>query len=145
MATDEPKTEREPAKPDKKKGLDHMIAATGYSLSGVGMASHETAVRHEIVLGVIHFVAVLLLPLSFEARILLTLSWFVIVITELLNTAIEAVVDLASPDRHPLAKRAKDVASAAVFTAILCFGTCWGVTLLYLVVKRFFPGLLPLF
>ena len=137
MATEESRKDDE-AKPGKKTGFDHFIAATGYSLSGMGMASHETAVRHEIVLGVIHFIAVLLVPLSLEAKLLLTLAWFAIVITELLNTALEAVVDLASPGRHPLAKRAKDVASAAVFMALVGFGTCWGVALIHLIYMKCF-------
>lgn len=138
MATDEREKCGEGEKPAKKKGIGHVIAATDYSLSGVEMASHETAVRHEVILGVIHFIAVVSIPLSMEMRILLTFGWFSILITELLNTAIESVVDLASPERHPLAKRAKDVASAAVFTALVGFGTCWGLALLHLIYIRCF-------
>ncbi len=116
---------------EKKSGIEHLVAATNYSLSGVEMASHETAIRHEIILGVFHFIAVLAIPLSVEIRLILSVSWFLVVVTELMNTAVEAVVDIASPERRPLAKRSKDVASAAVFTALVCFGTSWGYALLF--------------
>ncbi len=140
MKTDEPKTENETGKPDKKKGLDHMIAATGYSLSGVGMASHETAIRHEIVLGVIHFIVLLVMPFSIETKLILTCTWFLVVVVEMMNTAVEAVVDIASPERQPLAKRAKDVASAAVFTTLVCLGVCWGLAVLHWAYVRWFAA-----
>lgn len=119
------------AKPERKTGLAHLIASTGYSLSGLGMACGETAIRHELLLGVVHFVALALVGLPFVVGLALTVCWFVVVIAELLNTAIEAVVDLASPGRHPLAKRAKDVASAAVFMALLLLGGAWALALLF--------------
>lgn len=64
-----------------------------------------------------------------ERAILLALGLLVLV-TELLNTAIEAVVDLASPERHPLAGRAKDFGSAAVVVAALAAGVAWAAILI---------------
>lgn len=131
------KNARTTAKPEPKKGLAHLAASTTYSLSGIGIASKETAIRHEMILGAIHFLAVILLDLTLPFRLLLIAVWFVVVITELLNTAIEAVVDLASPERHRLAKRAKDVASAAVFAALVLFGVGWVFALAELLSRKF--------
>lgn len=125
------------AKPTRKTGIAHLIASTGYSLSGLRMAFQETAIRHELLLGVIHFTALAVLPLSLAVRLVLIAVWFAVVIAELLNTAIEAVVDLASPERHPLAKRAKDVASAAVFMGLVLLGVSWALTIGTLVWERF--------
>lgn len=119
------------AKPARKTGLAHLIASTGYSLAGLVQACGETAVRHELLLGVVHFTALALVALPLGARLALIVCWFVVVIAEFLNTAIEAVVDLASPGRHPLAKRAKDVASAAVFLALVQLGVAWMLVVLY--------------
>ena len=58
--------------------------------------------------------------------IILLMSCLVVLITELLNSAIEAVVDLASPEIHPLAGRAKDIGSAAVFIALMQVLMVWG-------------------
>lgn len=123
------------AKPKQKRGLAHLAASTRYSLSGLGMALQETAVRHELILGALHFTALFFVPLDFTVKLLLSCLWFGILVVELLNTALEAVVDLASPGLHPLAKRAKDVASAAVFVALTGFGLAWGVAVLRLLCR----------
>ncbi len=125
-----------------KEELDHLVAATNYSLSGIDMASRETSVRHEIILGFLHFTAVVFMPFTFETKLVLTVVWFFVVVTELLNTAVESVVDIASPERRLLAKRAKDVASAAVFTALVCFGLSWAAALAHWAYVRFFAELM---
>jgi diacylglycerol kinase len=61
--------------------------------------------------------------------LLLTLAWLGLLVVEILNTAIEAVVDLASPERHPLAKQAKDLASAAVTIAIVANILAWATAI----------------
>jgi len=96
------------------------------------MAIGETAVRQELLLGVVNLVAIFLLPLTPATRIVLFALWMGVLIVELLNTAIEAVVDLVSPDYHELAKRAKDLCSAAVFLSLTTFFAAWA----YVIVLR---------
>jgi diacylglycerol kinase (ATP) len=66
------------------------------------------------------------LGLPWWFKLLLNLLWLVLLAVELLNTAIEAVVDLVSPGYHPLAKQAKDFGSAAVFCLLLAWIVAWG-------------------
>ena len=110
-----------------KTGIPRIIDATKYSWQGLkGTWSGEAAFRQELVL------AVILVPLAFVlgqttaeiAIMLLTLG--IVLIAELANSAIEAVVDRISPDRHPLSGRAKDIGSAMVFIALLFTGIIWG-------------------
>ncbi|HSC75845.1 MAG TPA: diacylglycerol kinase [Pseudomonadales bacterium] len=116
-----------PSKPGRK-GFARVVAAAGYSWSGFQQAwQYEAAFREEILL------LLLLAPAAFwlgqtaiETAVLLA-SCLVVLITELLNSAIEAVVDLASPDIHPLAARAKDIGSAAVFVALMQVLVVWGL------------------
>ena len=61
----------------------------------------------------------------FISALLLSALWGLVIIVELINTALEAVVDLASPEIHPLAKQAKDIASAAVFVSLMLFLLSW--------------------
>ncbi|MCQ2396290.1 MAG: diacylglycerol kinase, partial [Lentisphaeria bacterium] len=76
---------------------------------------HGVAFRQELVIGVVAVALAWTLPgLDVFWGVLLTLCWLLLPTTEVLNTAIEDVVDLASPGIHPLAKRAKDLGSAAV-------------------------------
>lgn len=112
--------------PSARTGLTRIVDATGYSLSGLQAAVRsETAFRQEAC------VAAVLLPLAFwigQSRVdtaLLVGSVFLVLIVELLNSAIEAAVDRVSLDRHELSKRAKDLASAAVFLALLLCAGLW--------------------
>ena len=114
----------------KEHGMTHVLAAFRYSMSGLRMALKETAVRHELIIVALHFSVMAVVGLSFERKFVLTLALSVIFITELLNTAIEAVVDLASPGQNSLAKKAKDLGSAAVFCALVLFFAGWGLTVL---------------
>lgn len=97
-------------------GVGHMIGAFKNSFCGFKVAFCDgCAFRQEIVLGVIEFA---LLPFVKEGpwvKMGLVAGWGLLLATELMNTAVEAVVDLASPEWHKLAKQAKDCASAAVF------------------------------
>lgn len=114
-----------------KTGLSRLVNAFGYTLDGFKAAfKHEDAFRQEV------FLAIILIPLAFylehEAvhRVLMIASLLLVLIVELLNSAIEAVVDRVSIERHALAKRAKDVASAAVFVALANMVVTWGLILL---------------
>ncbi len=115
-----------PSKPGRK-GIARILAAAGYSWSGFRQAwTHEAAFREEIIL------LTALTPVAFwlgqttTETVILLMSCLVVLITELLNSAIEAVVDLASPEIHPLAGRAKDIGSAAVFIALMQVLMVWG-------------------
>jgi diacylglycerol kinase (ATP) len=107
-------------------GFKRIVDATGYTLKGLSAAwRNESAFRQETVL------AVLLAPLAFwlgrslpEIALLLATLAFVLT-TELLNSAIEAVVDRASPELNELAGRAKDMGSAAVFVSLTTVVVVW--------------------
>lgn len=110
---------------EKTTGLTHLIKATGYSMKGLKSAiKNEAAFRHEL------FLAAILLPLAFWLGktaieiVLLVGSVLLVLIVELLNSAIEAVVDRVGREYHELSGRAKDLGSAAVFLAmVVCFFT----------------------
>ncbi|MBF0128177.1 MAG: diacylglycerol kinase [Magnetococcales bacterium] len=109
-------------------GWTRLINATGYSLLGMRAAwQNEAAFRQEAVL------TVLLTPLGFwlgqgaVERSLLIGSLLLVLAFELLNSGVEAVVDRIGPEHHPLAGRAKDLGSAAVFMALLNVALIWGL------------------
>lgn len=103
-----------------KTGLRRLISAFGYSMDGIKAAyEHEDAFRMEVLL------AAVLIPLAFYlgddamARAMMLASVFLVVMIELINSAIEATVDHTSLEKHALAKRAKDIGSAAVLLSLL--------------------------
>ena len=113
----------------KKRGIAHFVSSFGCSIEGLRTALSETAIRQELYLGIAHALAMVLVPLSLDMKIVLSVLWVAIIITELLNTAIETVVDLVCSDYHELAKRAKDLGSAAVFCGLVAYITSWGALL----------------
>lgn len=111
-----------------RRGLAHFRAAFGYSMAGFRHAlRHETSVRQELAAFVVLVPVALLLPVATTERVLLVLSMGLVLIVELLNSALEAAVDRISLERHELAGRAKDLGSSAVFTAIGLSVLCWTV------------------
>ena len=114
----------------KKKGIRHFLAALGYSLCGLREMMRETAFLHELILVFCHLIALFIMDVHFLPAFVLSSLLGVVLIVEMLNTAIESVVDMASPSFHYLAKRAKDLGSAAVFSAISLFLVGWIVVLL---------------
>ena len=113
-----------------KTGLRRLINATGYSFSGLAEATrHEDAFRQELVLVAILIPVGVWLGPTGIAKALLVGSLIVVLIVELLNSAIEATVDRISLENHPLAKRAKDVGSAAVMLALLNAAVVWMLVL----------------
>ena len=113
-----------------RTGLDRIRHAAGYSLQGlIGAYRHESAFRQEL------WLAALMLPLAFWLGrtwvkvALLTGSVVMVMVVELLNSAVEATVDRISFDLHELAKRAKDYGSAAVFLALALCGGIWAAAL----------------
>ena len=113
-----------------KKGLVRLWNATGYSRDGLLAAwRHEAAFREEVLL------AAVAIPLAFYFgktgvdRALLVGSIVLILIVEILNSGLEAIVDKASPEKHDLAKRAKDMGSAAVLLALVNAAAIWALVL----------------
>jgi len=107
-------------------GIDRIIKATGYSWLGLKAAwRHEAAFRQELMLAVVLAPAALYFGQSGVERALLLGSLFLVVIVELLNSAIEAVVDRFGGAQHALSGRAKDMGSAAVFVALACAAVVW--------------------
>lgn len=112
-------------------GLTRIVRAFGYSLQGFAACyRHEAAFRQEAL------IALLLVPLGLwlgetgAEKALLAGSWLLVMIVELINSAIEATVDRFGPERHELAGRAKDIGSASVFLAISLQLLVWAVILL---------------
>lgn len=108
-------------------GLTRIINATGYSMKGLKSAwINEAAFRQELVL------VLLLMPLACwlgdslnQVLLLIVISWLVVIV-EVLNSAIEAVVDRVGSEHHELSGRAKDLGSAAVFIALALNALVWG-------------------
>lgn len=114
-----------------KTGLRRLCNALGYSLDGLRAAyRHEAAFRQEVALAAVLIPAGLYLGASNVERALLVASVLIVLVVELLNSAVEAVVDRISLEHHVLAKRAKDTGSAAVLMSLLILGGVWGLVLL---------------
>jgi diacylglycerol kinase (ATP) len=112
-------------------GLRRILNATRFSLEGVAAAArHETAFRQELLLAAVLVPLGLWLGADGVERALLAGSVLMVLVVELLNSAVEAVVDRASPEHHELAKRAKDYGSAAVMVALAVTGLVWVLLLL---------------
>ncbi|MFP1741109.1 diacylglycerol kinase [Lonsdalea quercina] len=115
---------------NKATGITRLVKATGYSLQGLKQAwRHEAAFRQETILTLAGIIIACWLPVSILERLLLIGAVVLIVIVELLNSAIEAVVDRIGSEYHELAGRAKDLGSAAVLVACLLAAVVWGVLL----------------
>ena len=105
--------------PHKATGLRRLLNALGYSLSGLRFAwKDEAAFRQEVILAIILVPVAFMMPVGEIQRVLLVGSVMLVLVVEMINSAIEAVVDRASLDIHPLAKKAKDMGSAAVLLTL---------------------------
>lgn len=114
-----------------KTGLQRVWNALHYSLAGLRAAfTCEDAFRQEALLAALMIPASFFLPVSGIGRALMIASVLLVLIVELLNSAIEAAVDRVSLDRHHLSKRAKDIGSAAVLLALINVVLVWGCVLL---------------
>ncbi|MHB1374350.1 MAG: diacylglycerol kinase [Thauera sp.] len=114
-----------------KTGLRRVWNAFHYSLDGLQAAyRHEDAFRQELWLTLVAIPLALWLGDSGFERALMIASVLLVLIVELVNSAIEATVDRVSLERHQLAKRAKDIGSAAVLIALINAAAVWGLVLL---------------
>lgn len=119
------------ANPQKdRKGLNRIWHATGYSIAGLRAGWDETAFRQEAI------AAFVMVPLAFwigtdwVETALLAGSVLLVMIVELLNTAVEAAIDRIGPEWHDLSMRAKDMGSAAVLLSLMLCGGIWAAALL---------------
>jgi len=111
-------------------GLTRIIKATGYSLKGFRAAwKSEAAFRQEAIMVIIAIIVAFLLDVQWIERLLLIGSMVLIAIVELLNSAIEAVVDRIGTELHELSAKAKDIGSAAVFISICLAIFIWSVVI----------------
>ena len=113
-----------------KKGFVRLWNALGYSRDGLAAAwKNEAAFREEVLLAVVAIPLALFLGKTGVDRSILIGSIILILIVEILNSAIEAVVDKALPEKHELAKRAKDMGSAAVLFSLINACIVWACIL----------------
>jgi diacylglycerol kinase (ATP) len=109
-----------------KTGLRRLMNAFGYSIAGTLAAfKHEDAFRQEVVLAVVLTPVALYFGDTAIHQALMISSLLLIIIVELLNSSIEATVDRISVKHHKLAKRAKDIGSAAVFFSLINAAVIW--------------------
>ena len=110
-----------------KSGLVCIWRAFFYSMAGFSAAlKYEHAFRQELFLVLVLLPLAVFLPLSIGEKALLISTLLLVLVVELLNSAIEAVVDRISLDNHDLSKRAKDLGSAAVFLSCVIVIVIWG-------------------
>lgn len=112
------------------RGLERIVRAFGYSFRGYSACfRHEAAFRQEILAGLLIIPLGIWLGDSGAEKALLAGSWVLVMVVELLNSAVEATVDRFGPEYHDLCGRAKDLGSAAVLTSILFAALVWGLVL----------------
>ncbi|MCK0509343.1 diacylglycerol kinase [Aromatoleum anaerobium] len=123
-----PDTRQSPFK--GKTGLLRIWNALRYSFAGLRAAlEHEDAFRQECVLAAVLVPLALFMPTGGAGKALLVGSVLLLLIVELVNSAIEATVDRVSLEHHLLAKRAKDIGSAAVLLALVNLAMVWGLVI----------------
>ena len=119
-----------------KSGIKRVFSAFFYSMDGLRTAWRlEHAFRQELMIVVPGVVLALLIPVTVLERVVLIAALLLVLIVELLNSAVEAVVDRVSLERNPLSKNAKDLGSAAVMITMLIAALAWGLIALPLLWK----------
>jgi diacylglycerol kinase (ATP) len=113
-----------------KTGVRRIIDAFGYSMKGLSASwKYESAFRQEVALAIILIPAAFWLAQSHIELILLISSVFWVLMAELANSALEAVVDRTGSERHELSGRAKDIGSALVFVSLSLLVIIWAIIL----------------
>ena len=116
--------------PQDNRGLKRLLNAFRYSLAGFRACfRHEAAFRQEVYASLLFLPLAVMLGETGVERAILAGSWLVVPIVELLNSAIEAIVDRVSLERHELSARAKDSGSAAVLLSLGFASFVWGLVL----------------
>jgi len=103
-----------------------LFKNASYALDGLVHAiKNETSFKLELFVALIIFPAIYFLPFELIYKLVLVISYFMIMIAELLNSAVENVVDLVTKEIHPLAKAAKDIGATAVLFTVILHILCW--------------------
>ena len=109
----------------------HLFKNTQYALEGFMYAfKTESSFKLELFAGVFIIPAIFLIEMTISSQLILFVTFFLIMIVELLNSAVENVVDLVTKEIHPLAKSAKDIGATAVMFSIILHSSCWLIVLL---------------
>lgn len=117
-----------------KRGFKRLVNALNYSAAGFRAAfAKEDAFRQECILGLVLTVVLLFLEADAALKLLAFVSIMFVLVTELLNSGIEAAIDRIGMEIHPLSKYAKDAGSCAVLFALLAAAVCWAVLLWHVV------------
>lgn len=118
------------ANPQKaRRGLNRVLYAAGYSVAGLRAGWGETAFRQEAVASFFLLPAAFWLGTTWVETALLAASVVLVMVVELLNTAVETAIDRIGPEWHDLSKRAKDMGSAAVLLSLLVCAGIWAAAL----------------
>ncbi|MBS0294209.1 MAG: diacylglycerol kinase [Proteobacteria bacterium] len=126
-----------PPHPHKQRtGLNRLWHATSYSIAGLRAGWEEKAFRQEAIFAAVMLPLAVWLGRGWVEVSLLASTVVLVLITELLNSAVEAAIDRIGPELHDLSKRAKDMGSAAVLLSLLLCGAVWAGALY----QRFFHG-----
>jgi diacylglycerol kinase (ATP) len=112
-----------------RKGLNRVLHAAGYSLAGLRAGWGETAFRQEAIASIFLLPAAFWLGRTWVETALLAASVVLVMVVELLNTAVETAIDRIGPEWHDLSKRAKDMGSAAVLLSLLVCAGIWTAAL----------------
>ena len=120
-----------------KTGIRRIWNALQYSLAGLVAAyKNETAFRQEVILALLLIPAAMVMTVGAIGKALMIASIFLVLIVELLNSAIEATLDRISFEHHDLTKRAKDIGSAAVMLSLVNLAVVWLFVLFYVAEDR---------
>lgn len=107
-----------------------LFKNTRYALNGLlEVTKNEKSFRLQIILFIVGMIIAWSLPLGFVYKSILSVSLFIPLIAEVINSAVERTVDLVTFDHHELAKRAKDAGAALVFLSLGMLAFIWGLTL----------------
>lgn len=119
-----------------KKGIKKIIAALFFSLSGLKVCfKEEVAFRQILFICIVLGSIAVILSRDFIEWVILTLPLFFMIFAEIVNTALEKIIDLVSPDFHPLARDVKDIGSSLQFISLVFMGIIW----CGYIILRFFP------
>jgi diacylglycerol kinase (ATP) len=114
----------------KKRSFRNFVSSVRYSIEGFFAAvKHEPSFREDLIFAILLVPLAIVLPVNAVSTALMIFSLILILIVELLNSAIEWVIDYLRPEQHPLAKRIKDMASAAVFLSYINCIVVWSIML----------------
>lgn len=112
-----------------RTGLSRIVHAGGYSMAGLRAGWGESAFRQEVCAAVLMLPSAFWLGRNWVEIALLAASVVLVLVVELLNTAIESAIDRVGPEWHDLSKRAKDIGSAAVLLSLLLCAGIWAAAL----------------